>query len=85
MFLKCVRLLMLECCPHQWYTGCAATLDWTQCSFGFTLCVNKLMFVFMKLKYHESGKEKEVAPGVGQWNMIDKVSVVAIGTFFQLQ
>ncbi|CAO2813226.1 unnamed protein product [Amaranthus hypochondriacus] len=24
------------------------------------------------LKYHESGKEKEVAPGVGQWNMIDK-------------
>lgn len=39
----------------------------------------------MKLKYHESGKEKEVAPGVGQWNMIDKVSVVAIGSFFQLQ
>ncbi|KAL9247582.1 hypothetical protein vseg_021000 [Gypsophila vaccaria] len=24
------------------------------------------------LKYHESGKEPEVAPGVGQWNMINK-------------
>ncbi|KAK9690038.1 hypothetical protein RND81_09G100100 [Saponaria officinalis] len=24
------------------------------------------------LKYHESGKEPQVAPGVGQWNMIDK-------------
>lgn len=24
------------------------------------------------LKYHDSGKDREVAPGVGQWNMIDK-------------
>lgn len=27
------------------------------------------------LKYHESGREREVAPAVGQWNMIDKKMV----------
>jgi hypothetical protein len=32
--------------------------------------VNSKLF---QLKYHESGKEKTVAPSVGQWNMINKV------------
>lgn len=35
----------------------------------------------MKLKYHDSGKDREVAPGVGQWNMIDKVSILTVVLF----
>lgn len=27
----------------------------------------------MQLKYHETGKEKECLPQVGQWNMMNKV------------
>lgn len=28
---------------------------------------------FVQLKYHETGKEKDCLPQVGQWNMMNKV------------
>lgn len=30
--------------------------------------------MYMQLKYHETGKEKDCLPQVGQWNMMNKVS-----------
>jgi len=29
--------------------------------------------LFMQLKYHDTGREKECLPQVGQWNMMNKV------------
>jgi hypothetical protein len=29
-----------------------------------------------RLKYHDSGREKDVLPRVGQWNMMNKVCLV---------
>lgn len=49
----------------------------------------------MQLKYHDTGREKECLPQVGQWNMMNKVSclgdvehliwkfVVSLGSNFQ--
>lgn len=28
----------------------------------------------LQLKYHETGRESNVNPGLGQWNMINKVN-----------
>lgn len=30
----------------------------------------------MQLKYHDTGKEKDCLPQVGQWNMMNKVFAV---------
>jgi len=32
-------------------------------------------FIFLQLKYHDGGREAQVAPAVGQWNMINKVCI----------
>lgn len=32
----------------------------------------------MQLKYHETGKEKDCLPQVGQWNMMNKVSLLLL-------
>lgn len=31
--------------------------------------------LLMQLKYHDTGREKECLPQVGQWNMMNKVCV----------
>ena len=41
---------------------------------------NDLYFNFFQLKYHESGKEKTVAPSLGQWNMINKVILYVLAS-----
>ena len=30
-------------------------------------------FVLLQLKYHDTGREKNCLPQVGQWNMMNKV------------
>lgn len=32
----------------------------------------------LQLKYHETGKEKDCLPQVGQWNMMNKVSLFVV-------
>jgi len=34
------------------------------------------MFISLQLKYHDTGREKECLPQVGQWNMMNKVCAV---------
>lgn len=48
---------------------------WASAEIGFfigffPLCMS---FFFVKLKYHDTGKEKDCLPQVGQWNMMNKV------------
>jgi eukaryotic translation initiation factor 2C len=33
--------------------------------------------VHVQLKYHDTGREKECLPSIGQWNMMHKVSKIA--------
>lgn len=35
--------------------------------------IDFFFFFFEKLKYHDTGKEKDCLPQVGQWNMMNKV------------
>ena len=35
-----------------------------------------VFFLWIQLKYHDTGKEKECLPQVGQWNMVNKVQSV---------
>lgn len=39
----------------------------------------------MQLKYHETGKEKDCLPQVGQWNMMNKVTSISIAISILVQ
>lgn len=58
-----------------------------RCScFNSLLCrVNKVYFrivklclLFLQLKYHDTGREKDCLPQVGQWNMMNKVTDISM-------
>jgi hypothetical protein len=40
---------------------------------------DKLIYLYFKqLKYHDSGREKDCLPRVGQWNMMNKVWLFSV-------
>lgn len=38
----------------------------------------ELCLLFLQLKYHDTGREKDCLPQVGQWNMMNKVTGISV-------
>lgn len=58
---------------HLGYISSKA-LGYSKILHPFNIC-SFLRYIFLlkkQLKYHETGKEKECLPQVGQWNMVNK-------------
>lgn len=69
--------------PAPWVRCCICKLAIMslKCYFYSWTCVG----YYLQLKYHETGKEKDCLPQVGQWNMMNKVSLLDILQFIMLQ
>lgn len=37
------------------------------------IAIDCILLLLCQLKYHDSGREKDVLPRIGQWNMMNKV------------
>lgn len=48
----------------------------------FFVSLIEITFCFLQLKYHDTGREKDCLPQVGQWNMMNKVAYLVQYTLF---
>lgn len=57
----------------------------SKCSMHFYSFVMNIFGSILQLKYHDTGREKDCLPQVGQWNMMNKVSFVMKLFYFFLK
>lgn len=70
--------------PAPWVSKlnfCVIAVTYMRCHYSFpsvfaivTFCV--CICLILQLKYHDTGREKDCLPQVGQWNMMNKVFFV---------
>lgn len=65
------KLTILRCIHIYWILIISGHLQKLIFYWFFSLLC--MSYFFIKLKYHDTGKEKDCLPQVGQWNMMNKV------------
>lgn len=64
--------------PAPWVRCCLSNLAFVLKMFKVSMLTR--VGYYVQLKYHETGKEKDCLPQVGQWNMMNKVSLFVVFT-----